>query len=260
MSQTTEIQIQNQNGLSFRTKLNQMLSALNTVFSGTTAPTITEADMLWMDTSVTPNVLRRRNSSNTAWEICPIVEGVTTAATAKTTPVDADVFPLADSAASFGLKKLSWSNFKATLKTYFDTQYLALTGGSLTGNLSTTGTVTATNLVYLTGAQSIGGVKTWTAAQRGSVVTDNDLTFDLSAGNNFLCTPTAPGTLTFTNHVSGQSGLILLDNSGGHTLSKAATTKSSATFLSTISTAGVYLLTYFDNGTNAYLVSSEALT
>ena len=33
----------------------------------------------------------------------------------KPTPVDADLIPLSDSAASFGLKKLSWANLKATL-------------------------------------------------------------------------------------------------------------------------------------------------
>jgi hypothetical protein len=46
-----------------------------------------------------------------------------TAATAKTTPVDADQFGITDSAASNVLKKLSWANVKATLKTYFDTLY-----------------------------------------------------------------------------------------------------------------------------------------
>lgn len=43
--------------------------------------------------------------------------------TSKTTPVDADLIPLSDSASSFGIKKLSWANLKATLKTYFDTLY-----------------------------------------------------------------------------------------------------------------------------------------
>lgn len=49
------------------------------------------------------------------------------AATSKTTPVDADEMALVDSAASFGLKKLTWANLKATLKTYFDTLYLSST-------------------------------------------------------------------------------------------------------------------------------------
>jgi hypothetical protein len=45
--------------------------------------------------------------------------------TAKTTPIDADTIPLIDSAASNVLKKVSWANIKATLKTYFDTLYQA---------------------------------------------------------------------------------------------------------------------------------------
>ncbi|MGN6773512.1 MAG: carbohydrate-binding protein [Rhizobiaceae bacterium] len=51
----------------------------------------------------------------------------THAATSKGTPVDADELPIADSAASFGLKKLTWANVKATLKTYLDTLYLSTT-------------------------------------------------------------------------------------------------------------------------------------
>lgn len=52
-----------------------------------------------------------------------VIAPATHAATTKATPVDADELPLADSAASFVLKKLTWANLKATLKTYFDTIY-----------------------------------------------------------------------------------------------------------------------------------------
>jgi len=45
-------------------------------------------------------------------------------ATGKTTPVDADEIGLIDSAAANVLKKLSWSNLKAALKTYFDSLYI----------------------------------------------------------------------------------------------------------------------------------------
>ena len=67
------------------------------------------------------------------------------AATSKATPVDADILPIADSAASNVLKKLTWANIKATLKTYFDTIYVAATGafanvvspgGNLTGAIN----------------------------------------------------------------------------------------------------------------------------
>lgn len=41
----------------------------------------------------------------------------------KNTPANDDTIPIADSAASNVMKKLKWSNLKATLKTYFDTLY-----------------------------------------------------------------------------------------------------------------------------------------
>lgn len=99
---------------------------------------------------------------------------------------------------------------------------------------------------------------TLTAPFRGTVTTDNDLSFDQNVTNNFSCTPSSGATLTFTNHTSGQSGYILLDNSAGVAITAAATTKINATDLTTISTAGVYLVSYFDNGTNAYITVSAS--
>lgn len=54
------------------------------------------------------------------------VGGVMTAATAKTTPIDADTIPLSDSADSNTIKKVTWANIKATWKAYTDTLYQAL--------------------------------------------------------------------------------------------------------------------------------------
>lgn len=98
------------------------------------------------------------------------------------------------------------------------------------------------------------------AAVQGEVTTDNDLSFDLSVSNNFECTPTGTGVLTFTNHTRGQSGYVLLINTGGYAITKAATTKAGATFLSTISAAGTYLISYYDNGTNTYVTASGVMT
>lgn len=56
--------------------------------------------------------------------------------TAKTTPVDADVVTIWDSAASWVRKKLSWANVKATLKTYFDSLYATLGANSNITSLS----------------------------------------------------------------------------------------------------------------------------
>lgn len=65
-----------------------------------------------------------------------VVAATINAATGKTTPVDADELGLVDSAASNVLKKLTWANLKATLLTYFNGIYLALSGGTLTGNIT----------------------------------------------------------------------------------------------------------------------------
>ena len=63
-------------------------------------------------------------------------------ATAKTTPVDADTMPLIDSAAGNALKKVTWANIKATLKTYFDTLYaLATHSHTSVKSPSTTGVI-----------------------------------------------------------------------------------------------------------------------
>jgi len=59
--------------------------------------------------------------NGTADEVAALIH----AATSKATPVDADEVPLVDSVASYGMKRLTWANLKATLKTYFDTLYSA---------------------------------------------------------------------------------------------------------------------------------------
>ena len=97
--------------------------------------------------------------------------------------------------------------------------------------------------------------QTFSVSQRGTLTTDNDGSFDMNATNNFKSTPTGNFTLTFTNIVS-QSGFILLVNTGGHTVSAAATTKVDANALATISTAGTYLVSYFSDGSNVYLTNS----
>jgi hypothetical protein len=58
-------------------------------------------------------------------------------ATAKTTPVDADTVPIIDSEASNVLKKVTWTNLKAFLKTYLDTLYVALTGDQTVAGIKT---------------------------------------------------------------------------------------------------------------------------
>ena len=80
----------------------------------------------------------------------------TNAATSKTTPIDADELPLVDSAASNVLKKLTWANLKATLKTYFDGLYstpfaptfLTYSGGSQAYAVTTLAAVNSTTFTF----------------------------------------------------------------------------------------------------------------
>ena len=110
-----------------------------------------------------------------------------------------------------------------------------------------------------TGVDVTGTVSTDRAT--GTVTTDNDLSFDMSASNNFACTPSGTGTLTFTNITAGQSGNIYLNNSGGHAISAAATVLISAGDLSKLSTAGAYFVSYYSaDGTNVAVSVSSAVT
>jgi len=108
-----------------------------------------------------------------------------------------------------------------------------------------------------TGIEVTGTVTTDTA--RSADVVDNDGSFDLDAGTNFTCTPTGNITLTFTNIPDGQSGTIVLVNTGGHTISAASTTKvMGADMLTTITTAGTYVIGYISDGTNVRVYNSLA--
>lgn len=105
-----------------------------------------------------------RSNNGDIWDNCEYLDSAQghgdaiNAASAKATPVDADMVGLMDSAASNVLKKLSWANIKATLKTYFDTLYVALTGN-----------------------QSIAGIKTFTdttdstTKDTGAIITEGGI-------------------------------------------------------------------------------------
>ena len=76
----------------------------------------------------------------------------------KTTPSDSDIFATRETGGL--LKKLSWANLKATLKTYFDTLYVSLTGN-----------------------QTISGTKTFNGASK-TLIGDNALEVITSSLNS----------------------------------------------------------------------------
>jgi hypothetical protein len=68
MAQTASYTIENDAGLAVRQRINEVLAALQSSNAGAAPPTATRPGMLWLDTSVTPPVLRIRDSLDNAWE------------------------------------------------------------------------------------------------------------------------------------------------------------------------------------------------
>jgi len=124
--------------------------------------------------------------------------------------------------------------------------------------LATTSTgIDVTGTVTADGITNDGNISTDTA--RSADVVDNDGSFDLDAGTNFTCTPTGNITLTFTNIPDGQSGTIVLVNTGGHTISAHTNTKvMGADMLTTITTAGTYVLGYISDSSVVRVYNSGA--
>lgn len=112
----------------------------------------------------------------------------THAATSKTTPVDADEIPLSDSAAAYGLKKLTWANLKATLAAWIN-------GGTLPGAFTT---LTASGGVdKLTTASGVIDVSAATAPTSGQVLMASSDT--LAVWQN---PPAAPTVVALTSGAS----------------------------------------------------------
>jgi hypothetical protein len=68
MAQTLNFVIANDAGAAVRARINEVIAALQSTSAGASAPSATVAGMLWVDTSVSPPVLRRRNATNTGWD------------------------------------------------------------------------------------------------------------------------------------------------------------------------------------------------
>lgn len=104
--------------------------------------------------------------------------------------------------------------------------------------------------------------QTYTASQKAALVAENDLSIDLSAaGNDYTATPTAGGTLSFSNIAgnAGKSGNIILTNSAAYAIAKGVNIKSSSSLFTTLSGTGDYWLSYHCDGTSVRLVSTGAL-
>lgn len=64
---THDYVLANQSGSSFRTDLNEALAAIVSQNSSGSAPSPSFSYQYWVDTNVTPNLLKQRNAANDAW-------------------------------------------------------------------------------------------------------------------------------------------------------------------------------------------------
>jgi hypothetical protein len=217
MAQATDYSLANQSGANFRSELNTILAAIVSQNSGSTAPTTTYAFQFWIDTGVSPALLKIRNAANSAF----ITVGDVTA-----------------------------TNLGLLTSTSAASTYLALAGGTVTGALEigTAGslvfegstadgfettlavtdptadqTVTLQNATYTVAGTNIN--QNFTVAQRGTITALTDgttITIDMANANNFSVT--LGGNRTFgapSNVTAGQSGVIVItqDGTGGRTAS-----------------------------------------
>lgn len=96
------------------------------------------------------------------------VEARTVLAASKATPVDADFLPLVDSAASNGLKKLTWANLKSVVLTALGTP----ASGTLTNctGLPVAGIVASTSAALGVGSVELGHASDTTVSRSAAGV------------------------------------------------------------------------------------------
>jgi hypothetical protein len=134
---------------------------------------------------------------------------------------------------------------------------ISLTAG-VTGTLPLANGGTGSTSLSGAGIAALASDQTFTAANRGTITTDNDGSLDLAVTNNWKITTAGNLTLTFTNisAAAGQSGNIIFVNASAHTISLHSNTKGDSKLASTISSTGTYWLSYISDGTNVYVTTS----
>jgi hypothetical protein len=140
----------------------------------------------------------------------------THAATGKTTPADADEFPLVDTAASNVLKKLTGTNLKAYLKTYFDTLYSIVGATHFVGTTSIANNRASASQA-LTGITSIDGLAATATALATARAIDGQ-NFDGTAAITVI----APGTHAATGKTApiDADEIPLVDTAASNVLKK----------------------------------------
>lgn len=154
------------------------------------------------------------------------------AATSKATPVDADELPLIDSAAAFGLKRLTWANLKATLwaalgvginaqtakTTPVDADMFAIADSAAS---NATKKLTWANLKATVRTYLLGTASTYTAVQTITRTTASSASYTWATDTNPNVEVTTTGNLTMnapTGMVAGGFYFLEVIYGGAHTI------------------------------------------
>lgn len=141
-------------------------------------------------------------------------------ATAKTTPVDADTLPLIDSAASNVLKKVTWANIKATLKTYFDTLYNLYIHPNHTGDVTSVGDGAQTIAANVVTNAKLADMATQTIKGRTTAATGDPEDLSATQVRAILNVQDGANNYTHPNH----SGDVTSVGDGAQTIAANAVT------------------------------------
>ena len=210
-----------------KTKITYDAKGLVTAGTDATTADIADSTNKRYVTDAHLTVLGNTSGTNSGNETTTTIGTLINGATAKATPIDADSIGLSDSAASNVLKKVTWANVKATLKTYFDTLYNNYTHPNHTGDVTSVAdgaTTIASNVV--TNAK-LADMATSTIKGRVTAATGDPE--DLTAAQVRTLLNVADGANNYT-HPTGDGNLHVPANGTGNT----------GKYLQATGTAGVY--------------------
>lgn len=131
------------------------------------------------------------------------------AASAKSTPEDTDEVGITDNAGSWALKKTTWAQIKAALKTYFDSVSTTLTNKTLTApvisTISNTGTVTLPTATDTLVARATTDTLTnkRVTARVGSTASSGTPTINTDSYDIYKLTAQTVDITSFTTNLSG---------------------------------------------------------
>ena len=163
--------------------------------------------------ALTSDITGTNSGTNTGDETTSTIGTLINGAATNSSPIDTDEFGTTNSA-SLTLKKLTFANLKATLKTYLDTLYVALTG-----NQTIAGDKTFSGQTELTGQAATNGTS---AMSRELLPYEASMNLFEPIG---FSAPTKSGT-TFTTQAPYGMASFYLQVSGGATVGAFARVES----------------------------------